>query len=205
MRPLTSTIGNNDAEKRLNESIKNAHKLSLGGSNGQNIGGGVKQKGFQKPDSQQRDIDRFDEDLVNSPPNLIDESPLLEGSGFDDFDELQQDDLQDLKSRHERLVDTILKEEDDLIAAHHRFIENTINSIKEQEKIRHEVNLPGSDVEEYIVSLNQLLTQKQNEIGELKGLISKFHGHIKQEQDLSQKFYSLQEENADIDQDLDDY
>lgn len=80
-----------------------------------------------------------------------------------------------------------------------------ISVVKEQEKIRHEVNLPGSDVEEYIMSLNQLLTQKQNEIVELKGLISRFHGHIKQEQDLSQKFYSLQEENADVDQDLDDY
>lgn len=104
--------------------------MSLEGSNGQNIAGGSKQKGLQKPDSLQKGIDRFDEDLVNSPPNLIDESPLLEGSGFDDFDEFHQDDLQDLKSRHERLVDTILKEEDDLIAAHHRFIENTINSSK---------------------------------------------------------------------------
>lgn len=78
--------------------------------------------------------------------------------------------------------------------------------VKEQEKLRHEVNLPGSDVEEYIVSLDRLLTQKQNDITQLKDMIANFHQHIKQEQSLSQKFYSMQEdEQADINPDFDDY
>ena len=38
--------------------------------------------------------------------------------------------LQDLKMSHDKLVDLILKEEDDLISDHHKFIENTINSGK---------------------------------------------------------------------------
>jgi peptidoglycan hydrolase CwlO-like protein len=65
--------------------------------------------------------------------------------------------------------------------------------------------MPGSDVEEYVVTLDKLLTQKQDEITDLKNLISKFHTHIKQEQELSQRFYSMQENNAEIEPDLDDY
>jgi hypothetical protein len=56
---------------------------------------------------------------------VVDESPLLE-TGMPN--EVNGADLQDLKHRHERLVDLILKEEDDLIASHHKFIESTINS-----------------------------------------------------------------------------
>lgn len=133
---------------------------------------------------------------------MLDDSPFLEG---DIPDDLTGAELKDLKIRHERLVDLILKEEDDLIAAHHRFIENTINSVKEQERIRHEVNLPGSDVEEYIINLDSLLTAKQADLIQMKDMISNFHSHIKQEQELSMKFYSMQEDQADIAPDLDDY
>jgi len=38
--------------------------------------------------------------------------------------------LEDLKSQHEKLVDLILNEEDELIASHHKYIENTISSSK---------------------------------------------------------------------------
>lgn len=133
---------------------------------------------------------------------MVDESPLLEGEIDDN---LSGAELKDLKIRHERLVDLILKEEDDLIAAHHRLIESTINSVKEQERIRHEVNLPGSDVEEYIINLDSLLTAKQADLVQMKDMIANFHNHIKQEQELSMKFYSMQEDQADIAPDLDDY
>mmetsp|Transcript_1416 Transcript_1416/g.1623 ORF Transcript_1416/g.1623 Transcript_1416/m.1623 type:complete len:131 (-) Transcript_1416:54-446(-) len=106
--------------------------------------------------------------------------------------------LDDLKNQHEKLVDVILNEEDQLISAHHQLIESTINSIKEQERMRHEVNLPGSDVEDYIVNLSSLLSQQQDEIGRLQDMISTFHQHIKQEQSLSQRFYSMQEEQAEF-------
>lgn len=116
--------------------------------------------------------------------------------------------LDDLKNQHEKLVDVILNEEDQLISAHHQLIESTINSsrlyfsliplVKEQERMRHEVNLPGSDVEDYIVNLSSLLSQQQDEIGRLQDMISTFHQHIKQEQSLSQRFYSMQEEQAEF-------
>jgi hypothetical protein len=51
----------------------------------------------------------------------VDDSPLLENDGME---------LPELKQKHERLVDLILEEEDELISNHHRFIETTINSGK---------------------------------------------------------------------------
>lgn len=133
----------------------------------------------------------------------VDDSPLLENDGME---------LPELKQKHERLVDLILEEEDELISNHHRFIETTINSgkildfskiqnlniVKDQEKLRHEVNMPGSDVEEYIISLDKLISQDLNEITALKSQISRFHTHIKQEQQLSQKFYEMQEDDKDF-------
>lgn len=55
----------------------------------------------------------------------VDGSLLLEEEDDEDYLELS-----DLKSKHERLVDTILEEEDNLITSHHNFIEITINSSK---------------------------------------------------------------------------
>lgn len=66
--------------------------------------------------------------------------------------------------------------------------------------------MPGSDVEDYIGSLDQLLTQKQNEIIQLKDMISQFYSHIKQEKDLSQKFYLRKEdEEADLVPEIEEY
>lgn len=76
--------------------------------------------------------------------------------------------------------------------------------VKDQEKLRYEVNMPGSDVEEYIINLSQLLAQQQTEIDNLNSMIGRFHQHIKQEQTLSQKFYSMQEEQAEFNQDFSD-
>lgn len=188
-----------DAERRLNESIKNAHKLRM--ESNQNSDGTAKPRGLQKPSSIQRGPKTQGGQPQAQPPR-IGGSPLLEGAD----EEMEQSDLNELKSRHEKLVDLILEEEDELIAAHHKFIEATINSIKEQEKLRHEVNLPGSDVEDYITSLDELLTHKQNDITRMKDMIANFHQHIKQEQSLSQRFYSMQgDEQADVDPGIDDY
>ncbi len=71
--------------------------------------------------------------------------------------------------------------------------------------MRHQVNLPGSDVEDYIISLDRQLLTMQEEIKHIRGDISTFHQHIRQEKDLSSKFYSMQIEQADVAPELDDY
>ena len=68
------------------------------------------------------------------------------------------------------------------------------------------MNLPGSDVEDYVLSLDRLLTQKQNEISQLKEQISTFYNHIQEEKQLSQQFYSMKkEEGIEIEQEYEEY
>jgi len=187
----------NNAAKKLDKSIKDAYKLRMN----------------RFEDSQSSEI------VLNSKPansnNKLGASlkgpkspmtqlqspkpPVGEDENFSSFN------LEELKMQHERLVDLILKEEDDLIATHHKSINNTINSVKEQEQLRYNVDLPGSDVEEYILSLDRILSEKLSEAEHLHRLIQDFHKHIKQEQALSQKFYSMQEEDqADLGAEFDD-
>ena len=117
-------IGNDDAEKRLNESIKNAHKLRMESNQNTEIGSGIKPKTFQRPGNALKGPKNQNTQLQQ--PTRVGGSPLLEEDPVDEMN------LEDLKVRHERLVDLILEEEDHLIASHHKFIENTINSSKLQ-------------------------------------------------------------------------
>lgn len=112
-----------DPERRLNESIKNAHKLRMESAQSSEINN--KPRGLQKPTAIQRQP-KPQASQPHAQPPRVGGSPLLEGAE-EDIDNV---DLGDLKARHERLVDLILEEEDELIASHHKFIENTINSSK---------------------------------------------------------------------------
>mmetsp|Transcript_16028 Transcript_16028/g.14007 ORF Transcript_16028/g.14007 Transcript_16028/m.14007 type:complete len:168 (+) Transcript_16028:36-539(+) len=122
-----------------------------------------KPKMFQKPINPHIRLKNTSSNQQPSQDYYIDDTPLLDtGIEFEDTDQ----DLHELKGKHEKLVDLILKEEDDLIHQHHKFIEDTITSVKEQERIRHDVNLPGSDVEDYILNLDGLLTGMQTDISD---------------------------------------
>lgn len=176
--PSSDTTPSNVAKNKLDQSIKNAYKLRM--------------KQFE--DSQANDIGISSGEPSNGgaskPIAQHMQSPNMPSGDHDDFSGAN---LEELKSQHERLVDLILKEEDQLIANHHKSINSTISSVKEQEQLRHKVDLPGSDVEEYLVSLDQILSERLSEIEHLHRSIQSFHKHIKQEQNISQKFYEMQD------------
>ena len=111
-------------ERRLNENIQNAHRLRKE-SNKALEPETNKPKMFQKPSNPQMGLKTIP-NQPNSPDYYIDDTPILdEGIPYEDDNSTE---LHELKSRHEKLVDTILREEDDLIASHHKFIEGTITS-----------------------------------------------------------------------------
>jgi kinesin family protein 2/24 len=53
----------------------------------------------------------------------------------------------------------------------------------------HEVDKPGSDIDEYIECLESILNHKLEEITTLKSKVSLFRQHLKKEEILSKKFY----------------
>ena len=55
-----------------------------------------------------------------------------------------------------------------------------------------EVSKPGSDLEEYVSSLDAILAHKLEIITVLRSRLFGFFSHLKQEEDMSKKFYEKQ-------------
>lgn len=62
----------------------------------------------------------------------------------------------------------------------------------------HEVDKPGSDVDEYVDSLDALLTHKMEIISVLKSRLFQFKEHLKEEELLSKKFYEQRSAMLDV-------
>lgn len=62
----------------------------------------------------------------------------------------------------------------------------------------HEVDKPGSDVDEYVDSLDALLTHKMEIISVLKSRLIQFKDHLKEEELLSKKFYEQRSAMLDV-------
>lgn len=58
-----------------------------------------------------------------------------------------EDDLEKLCENHERLVNLILQEEEDLLQKHRVHIDDNVDVVKKEMLLLHEVDKPGSDVE----------------------------------------------------------
>ena len=81
--------------------------------------------------------------------------------------ESDDDDIDTLKERHEYLVNLILTEEDELLSNHRKFIDDTVDLVKKEMVLLHEVDKPGSNVEQYIDTLDGILQHKQDMIAML--------------------------------------
>ncbi len=66
----------------------------------------------------------------------------------------EEEDLEVLKEKHENLVNQILKEEDELLNCHRKEIDDTVDLVKKEMFLIHEVDKPGSDVDDYIMQLD---------------------------------------------------
>lgn len=111
--------------------------------------------------------------------------------------------LEQICQDHETLVNIILQEEEDLLASHRKYIDDVVESVKKQMMILHEVDKPGSNVEEYISSLDSMLLGNMDMIKALRRQVLTFNKHLKEEEHLSKKFYE-QQMNEPEDDDMDE-
>jgi len=72
----------------------------------------------------------------------------------------------------------ILSEEEDLIECHKQHVNEIINIEKDEMNLISEVDKSGSDVEKYIKSLDTMLNNKQNMIGNLRKKLMSFNSHL---------------------------
>lgn len=68
----------------------------------------------------------------------------------------------------------------------------------------HEVDKPGSDVEDYVKKLEKSLDYKIDIITKLRTKLVEFHTHLKQEEQLSKQFYEHQNQDDNVDDYLED-
>eukprot|EP00929_Paragymnodinium_shiwhaense_P085989 TRINITY_DN4646_c0_g1_i1.p1 TRINITY_DN4646_c0_g1~~TRINITY_DN4646_c0_g1_i1.p1 ORF type:complete len:762 (+),score=155.67 TRINITY_DN4646_c0_g1_i1:195-2480(+) len=99
--------------------------------------------------------------------------------------------LDDLARQHDRLIGTILAEEEELITAHRQHIDTMVELIKEEMVHLNNVDRPGSDVDAYVAGLDKILRLKAQYIGDIRERVDSFKEHLQQEDSLSRKFQSL--------------
>ena len=58
---------------------------------------------------------------------------------------------------HENLIEQILEEEEELINGHRKHIDDVVDLVKQEMTLLNEVDKPGSDVEEYVKNLDEVL------------------------------------------------
>ncbi|KAJ0977729.1 hypothetical protein J5N97_013203 [Dioscorea zingiberensis] len=84
-------------------------------------------------------------------------------------------------------IDAILEEEEALIAAHRKEIENTMEIVREEMNLLAEVDQPGSLIDNYVTQLNFVLSRKAAGLVSLQARLARFQHRLKEQEILSRK------------------
>ncbi|XP_022755052.1 kinesin-like protein KIN-13B isoform X2 [Durio zibethinus] len=93
----------------------------------------------------------------------------VDPSIFDDNNSHSDDDLS-----------ALLKEEEDLVNAHRRQVEDTIEIVREEMNLLVEADEPGNQLDNYISKLNSILSQKAAGILQLQTRLAQFQKRLKE-------------------------
>ncbi|KAF2289170.1 hypothetical protein GH714_029216 [Hevea brasiliensis] len=84
-------------------------------------------------------------------------------------------------------IDAILEEEEALIAAHRKEIEDTMEIVREEMKLLSEVDQPGSLIDSYVTQLSFVLSRKAAGLVSLQARLARFQHRLKEQEILSRK------------------
>lgn len=112
---------------------------------------------------------------------------LIEGEG-------EGRELEKICGEHERVVNLILEEEENIIAAHKQHIDEVVEMVKQEMQLLQELDKPDSDVDVYAALLDATLANKVEAVNSLRKKLSAFRAHLRQEKELSKKFFEQQNE-----------
>uniref|UniRef100_A0A0E0H9T0 Kinesin-like protein n=1 Tax=Oryza nivara TaxID=4536 RepID=A0A0E0H9T0_ORYNI len=88
-------------------------------------------------------------------------------------------------------IDAILEEEEALIAAHRKEIENTMEIVREEMNLLAEVDQPGSLIDNYVTQLSFLLSRKAAGLVSLQARLARFQHRLKEQEILSHAWLGL--------------
>ncbi|XP_077220031.1 ATP binding microtubule motor family protein [Tasmannia lanceolata] len=81
-------------------------------------------------------------------------------------------------SNPEEDLNALLKEEEDLVVAHRRQVEETIDIVREEMKLLVEADQPGNQLDDYVSKLNTILSQKAAGILNLQTRLAHFQRRL---------------------------
>jgi kinesin family protein 2/24 len=114
-------------------------------------------------------------------------------SKYSNYEIKNDEELQKISMIHEELINNILKEEDVFIREHKKHIDDMVESIKDEMDYIHEVDKPGSNIEEYTSNLDKLLYKEIQIISQLRKRLNKFRIMLKDESALAHLFEDEEE------------
>ncbi|KAK4781194.1 hypothetical protein SAY87_017300 [Trapa incisa] len=76
-------------------------------------------------------------------------------------------------------LDALLQEEEDLVNAHRKQVEDTMNIVREEMDLLVEADQPGNQLDDYITRLNAILSQKAAGIRQLQNRLAQFQKRLK--------------------------
>ncbi|KAK4762706.1 hypothetical protein SAY86_008474 [Trapa natans] len=77
-------------------------------------------------------------------------------------------------------LDALLQEEEDLVSAHRKQVEDTMNIVREEMDLLVEADQPGNQLDDYVTRLNVILSQKAAGIRQLQARLSQFQKRLKE-------------------------
>jgi len=102
------------------------------------------------------------------------------------------EDIKKLSEQHEKLIDVILEEEDQVVEAEKRQIDTVMELAKKEMNLLREVSKPGSDIEDYVNQLSEILEHKLEVISVLRSRLSGFNAHLDEEEDICRRVNEAQ-------------
>ncbi|WMV31468.1 hypothetical protein MTR67_024853 [Solanum verrucosum] len=88
---------------------------------------------------------------------------------------------------HDDNINELLQEEEALMAAHRKEIEDTMEIVREEMKLLAEVDQPGSLIDNYVTQLSYVLSRKAASLVSLQARLSRFQHRLKEQEILSRK------------------
>ncbi|XP_074275978.1 kinesin-like protein KIN-13B [Silene latifolia] len=109
----------------------------------------------------------------------ISEEKVSTAKGHTKWKDVSKVDAKSLDSDDDDLND-LLQEEEDLVNAHRRQVEETMDIVKEEMNLLVEADEPGNQLDNYITRLNAILSQKAAGIVELQNRLANFQRRLKE-------------------------
>ncbi|XP_050218630.1 kinesin-like protein KIN-13B isoform X2 [Mercurialis annua] len=100
---------------------------------------------------------------------------------------IKRREVADMKANDSRLDDNLnalLKEEEDLVSAHRKQVEESIDMVREEMNLLDEADQPGNQLDDYISKLNGILSQKAAGIIQLQTRLAQFQRRLNEHQVL---------------------